>query len=218
MKNIVDKTKGVSLLINAYAEADILEDLKLKSTFNISHNNSNRDQYFPSAVGNYRDPAPSIPTGQFQKSTLNNFLNENILSYSKSFSQHNFQLLAGFSSQEERLEISRILASNYPKNDDVITPNAAATVRTEENVEKWTLVSYFGRLNYNLDNRYLFGATIRRDGSSRFGKNNRWGLFPSASFGRRVSQEEFFPEDNIVSSLKLRTSYGQVTDKLRINW
>ncbi|OWW25037.1 hypothetical protein B4Q04_10830 [Zobellia sp. OII3] len=208
LKNLVDETKGVSLLINAYVDAEIFEGLRFKTTFNVSHNNSNRDQYFPSAVGNYRDPAPSIPRGQFQKNTLNNFLNENTLSYTKSFNKHNIELLAGFSSQQERFERSTILASNYPLNDDIITPNAAATVESSELVDKWTLVSYFGRLNYNFDGRYLIGATIRRDGSSRFGENNRWGLFPSASLGWRVSEESFFPEDGFVSGLKLRASYG----------
>lgn len=71
-------------------------------------------------------------------------------------------------------------------------------------------MSYFGRVNYNFDNRYLVQATVRRDGSSKFGSENRWGTFPSVALGWRLSNESFFPQDTPISNLKLRASWGRL--------
>jgi len=81
--------------------------------------------------------------------------------------------------------------------------NAGSTFDSE-----WSLLSYLGRINYAFRNKYLLTATVRRDGSSRFGKNNKWGTFPSASVGWRVSQEKFLENSNLINDLKLRASYG----------
>ena len=73
----------------------------------------------------------------------------------------------------------------------------------------WALLSLMARLNYSYEDKYLLTATVRRDGSSRFGKNNRWGTFPSVSLAWRVSQEDWFPKDNfLMNDLKLRVGYG----------
>ena len=76
------------------------------------------------------------------------------------------------------------------------------------NSAEWTLMSFLSRINYNYDNRYYFTATFRADGSSKFAKNNRWGYFPAASAGWIVDEEAFWPQNKVVSSLKLRASYG----------
>ena len=75
---------------------------------------------------------------------------------------------------------------------------------------KYNRASFFGRLNYNYNDRYLVQATVRYDGSSKFGKDNRWGCFPSVALGWRISQEEFFPKDIALNNLKFRVSWGRL--------
>ena len=72
----------------------------------------------------------------------------------------------------------------------------------------YSMISYLARVNYAYDNKYLFTATVRSDGSSRFGKNNKWGTFPSVSVGWRVNQENFMKNIKVINDLKLRASYG----------
>lgn len=75
-------------------------------------------------------------------------------------------------------------------------------------MSEWALLSYMARVNYSFDDKYLVTATVRRDGSSRFGENNRWGTFPSVSLAWRISKESWFPQSEVVSDLKLRAGYG----------
>src|SRR5690606_37419471 len=101
-------------------------------------------------------------------------------------------------------------------NDKVQTLNAAETVSEfSTNASEWTLLSYIGRMNYSFRGKYLLTTTLRRDGSSRFGSNNRWGYFPSASAAWRISEEDFYHSSKM-NSLKLRLSYG-VTGNNQIN-
>lgn len=73
---------------------------------------------------------------------------------------------------------------------------------------EWALLSYMARINYSYEDRYMLTATVRRDGSSRFGKKNRWGTFPSVSAAWRISQESWFPKNDVVNDLKIRVGYG----------
>ncbi len=82
-------------------------------------------------------------------------------------------------------------------------------IPTLSNYSEWALLSWLGRVNYSLNDRFLFTASVRADGSSRFGANNKWGVFPSGAFAYKLSEEQFMKDIQSISSLKLRVSYGQ---------
>jgi TonB-linked SusC/RagA family outer membrane protein len=117
-------------------------------------------------------------------------------------------VLGGYTVQRYRSDNSSFGGSNYP--DDRIQTIAGALVKGTPNsdIQEWSLISYLARVNYNFSGKYLLGASIRRDGSSRFGANNKWGNFPSVSAGWVVSDESFTRGFNWLSFLKLRGSYG----------
>jgi outer membrane receptor protein involved in Fe transport len=129
------------------------------------------------------------------------------LNYDKSFGDHNLALLLGYSVQKQRNEFASITSGNFP-NDLVETLNAGVVSSGFTNASEWAMISYLARAQYNYLNRYFFTAAIRRDGSSRFGANSRWGYFPSVSGAWVVSDENFMKDIRAINNLKFRVSYG----------
>ena len=134
---------------------------------------------------------------------------ENTLNYNKSFGDHNFDLLAGYTSQtgEGRSVIG--IGTNFSTNEQRVLSAAIDNTDVNGTLQKNALLSVLGRINYNFKGKYLLSATVRRDGSSRFAEENRWGTFPSVSVGWRISDESFFP-DGFITNLKIRGSYGEL--------
>ena len=125
----------------------------------------------------------------------------------KSFGKHDLNVVAGFTSQSTKISASNSAATNFA-TDDILTLNAGTLNSLSSTEERNTLASILFRANYAYDNKYLLSIGSRWDGSSRFGADNRWGYFPSASLGWRVSNEDFYNKEAIVNDLKLRASYG----------
>ncbi len=134
---------------------------------------------------------------------------ENTLNYNKSFGDHNLDLLAGYTSQtgEGRSVIG--IGTNFSTNEQRVLSAAIDNTDVNGTLQENALLSVLGRINYNFKGKYLLSATIRRDGSSRFAEENRWGTFPSISAGWRISDESFFP-DGFITNLKIRGSYGEL--------
>lgn len=209
--SIVMDTKNIQSAVrflgNTFIDLTLMPGLHLKSTFNIDWTSTKSDFFRPSYVGTFRSPPPLASTGNTSNAILFNWLNENTLTYDKTIGQHNVNVLLGYTVQNERYEFTGVNGSQYA--DDVVqTINAAASLTSSADVQKWRLLSYLGRINYAFNDRYLLSATVRRDGSSRFGPNNRFAVFPSLSVGWRVSEESFFPKSTLINDLKLRASYG----------
>ncbi len=136
-------------------------------------------------------------------------LMENTLEYSNTFGKHGVTLLAGFTTQSIKARSAGGVGTNFIFNDfRVLDAADDNTDDTTGNLQENALTSYLARVDYDYDGKYILSGTIRRDGSSRFKEDNRWGVFPSGSLGWRVSKEGFFPQDGFVSNLKLRGSYG----------
>lgn len=156
---------------------------------------------------------------------------DNILNFTRDFGKHSINAMAGSSVMSNKytwnsvgvegkttiykVENGKLVTSESAAgflDPDFSTINAGTGGTFEGSGSKWDYnrASFFGRFNYNYDNRYLLQATIRYDGSSKFGKDSRWGSFPSLAAGWRISQEEFFPKNSIVSNLKLRASWGRL--------
>ncbi|WP_258103439.1 TonB-dependent receptor [Marinoscillum sp. MHG1-6] len=134
---------------------------------------------------------------------------ETTLSFNKTFGAHKIDAVVGYSYQYFVEEGTNTVASGFLSNEfKWYSLQAASTVSTVSSfIGSNTLISTYGRINYNFDNRYFFTGTVRRDGSSRFGSGNKWGTFPSAAVSWRVSQERFF-DVGPISDLKVRASYG----------
>lgn len=202
-KRTVFRTLG-----NVYAEATIINGLKFRTSFGIDYSDSRDNAYYPTDLGWNGVPAPVQARASASTGRDLNWLNENILTYKKTFGEkHELDLLAGFTAQKARYEAASLNATNFP-TDLVPTLNAGQVTSGGTAVSEWSLLSMLARANYTYGGKYLFSATMRRDGSSRFGARNKWGTFPSASVGWYISEEHFMKSQQVVSDLKLRASYG----------
>lgn len=203
------KSKNFRGLGTVFAELEIIKGLKAKYSFNVDYINASSFVFNPSFVGGVNAPPPVVPNSSTNKSSSFNWLSEALLTYDKTFGKdHKLNAIVGYSAQQERAESLGLFADNYP-DDKIQTINAAAIISSYgEDVQKWSIISYLARLNYSYKDKYLFTATVRTDGSSRFGSNNRYGTFPSGAVAWRVSQEDFMKKFTWVSDLKLRATYG----------
>lgn len=141
-------------------------------------------------------------------SNIANVVSNNILRFKESFGSHNLELLAGYSFESYQFRSSFIRGQDFADDNLQYISAAATIVSASANATDTGLRSYFGRANYNFDNKYLFDISGRFDTSTKFGGNNRTGFFPAGSVAWRVSQEEFLKESNLISDLKIRASYG----------
>ena len=210
-EELVNETRNTNLLSNAYIQYQPIKGLTLKSTINVEYLNSKFFFFNPStATSAINTPVPTLAVSIRQAREEVSWLNENLATYARSFNDHNFELLAGFTNQHFRQDFSRIQADTYA-DDRLPTIQGALNINrggTINGVNEWALTSYLSRLTYNYKGKYLFTAAIRTDGSSRFGANNRWGTFPSVSAGWVLSDENFLKSSPTISFAKLRASYG----------
>jgi TonB-linked SusC/RagA family outer membrane protein len=210
-EEITNETKQLNLLGNTYIQYSPVKGLVLKSTFNVQTMNQRFFFFNPStATSAINTPIPTTAVSIREDWDEITWLNENLATYSKNFGDHNFEILGGFTNQVFRSDRSRIQGDTYA-DDRLPTIQGAINVNrgaTNSGVEEWSLTSLLSRLTYNFKGKYLFTASVRGDGSSRFGANNRWGVFPSASVGWVLSDEAFFQAIPTVSFAKLRASYG----------
>lgn len=131
--------------------------------------------------------------------------------YAKSFDEHNLKLLAGYSQESLRSDNISAYRKNFINNSiQELNAGDAATQTNSGYADQWAFASLFGRFNYSYDNKYLFEANLRYDGSSRFADGKRWGLFPSMSLGWNIAQEEFLSQYTFIDNIKLRLSWGQL--------
>lgn len=179
-EEITNETKVINLLANTYVEWKPIKGLSLKSTFNTEIRNSNYFFFNPSTATNRINVAiPTVASSIRDEFQNLSWLNENIATYGRSIGDHNFEALLGFSNQRFRSDRTRVAADTYaddrlPTIQGAININRGGSI---SDVNEWSLTSVFSRLTYNYKSKYLFTASIRGDGSSRFGADNRWGVF-----------------------------------------
>lgn len=222
---LTNETKINKLLGNTYIQYNPIKGLTLKSTLNVEMESNKFFFFNPStATSAINVPIPTTAVSIRQNYQNFSWLNENLATYSRSFNEkHNFEILGGFTQQRFRQEFDRITANTYT-DDRLPTIQGAINIdrggtfnvngisgsNTFNGANEWALMSYISRLTYNYKGKYLFTAAVRADGSSRFGSNNRWGTFPSASVGWVVSDEDFMQDFSKVSFAKFRASYGVI--------
>jgi len=205
-----DKTFEKKLLGNLYADYELLKGLRYRISFGADITDFNRSTFYPSTLPSPLTlTTPSVPTASFIGNQITNWVVENTMNYVKRWGDHSIQAVAGFTLQKERDNASNIGATGFP-NDIVQTLNAATTITSWTSaINEWSLLSGLARVQYAYKDRYLLSAAIRADGSSRFGPDNKYGYFPSASAGWVVSDEAFLKDSKVVSNWKVRASYGQ---------
>ena len=149
-----------------------------------------------------------------------NWLWENTINYSKTINKHSFNALAGITAQKNKLEVLSAGIQNLIGEDSAlwyISAGEAEYLTASNRGEITAMASYLGRVNYTYNNTYLFTASIRRDGSSKFGINNRWGNFPSFALGWNLANEAFMADVKKISRVKLRASWGIIGNE-KIPW
>ena len=204
---LIDKRVNKRFIGNLKADWNFYKPFTFELNLGYTNNTQDRNAYISKSnlLGNSTG-------GRVTTQRLKDYskLMEMVMKYDQTFGLHTINAMAGYSYQYFWNEGLSTAAYGF-LTDDFKWYNIAAAQTIESNTsyaESNKLISFYGRLNYNYGGRYLFTATVRRDGSSRFGKDNRWGTFPSFAGSWRISQEKFF-NSNVVSNLKLRASWGR---------
>ncbi len=198
-----------------YGEYKILPSLKFRTSWSLDYDDVNDKQFFPLiTVDAQTAGGAKLIVGDLKSAT---WLNENILTFQKSFKDDNLTILGGFTQQQTRTESSSekgIGFSTYGNNIPDISQAAALSIPIlPHNPIYHDIQSFVARINYDHDGKYLLTATMRADGSSRFPENDRWGYFPSGSIGWNMAKEKFLEDNKAINTLKVRVSYGITGDE-----
>lgn len=190
---------------NTYLKINFSDNLSFKTSFGGYINHLEDQRYLSSIVSR---SGADVTVAHYNTTKITDWLNENVLTYNKSFSdKHQLNVVAGISTQVTNVTNSSVESNNFVI-DYIHTVNGGLLSAGTSTRSRSALNSTFFRVNYDLSNKYLFSISSRWDGSSRFGANNQYGFFPSASFGWRVSEEDFLQSSEVINNLKLRTSIG----------
>lgn len=208
-KQISDKTVGDRFIGNIDAEFFFIpKELSIKANIGYDVDNSERKAYQPrtSLIARNVQGRSVLDDNRYSS-----FLGEAYGTYNKVFAEkHAVNVVGGYSWQEFEATNTNIFGEGF--TTDILGANnieaARSLTRRRSNKEINRLISFYGRVNYSLNNKYMFTATVRRDGSSRFGSNNRWGVFPSGAIAWKIKEEGFMQNVSFISDLKLRTGYG----------
>lgn len=204
--NIMDRyNENVKIFANLYAQIELFKGLKYKLNLTPDFSFERYKNY----LNKYDFGLATNSITQLTESQRRrrNILVENLLTFDRTFGEHKISALAGYTYQDSRFRHIQAYGEGLPQGLEEI--DAATTNRSNEgNSWRSVLTSILGRVFYSYQNKYLFTATIRRDGSSKFGKNNRYGYFPSFSLGWNVAEEKFMENVHWLDQLKLRGGYG----------
>ncbi len=201
------QTDGYNFLANLTAELTFTKWLKFKSTFGYDAKFWFIDNFTPKY--NWK-PTPTEETSRYKSDNKSfTYLWDNYFLFDHTFAEkHRVGLMAGMSAQWNTNDYLNAQKNVFMFDNVHEMDNGEEMYAIGGNETEWALLSYMARVNYSYEDRYLLTATIRRDGSSRFGKKHRWGTFPSESVAWRASQEKWFPKNDYINDLKVRAGYG----------
>ncbi|MFT4093850.1 MAG: TonB-dependent receptor [Niabella sp.] len=220
LNNTINFSKKNRALYSLFADLQVIPGLNARTTLNYDDQNLNKKTYISDYVAGNRSNYVNYPgtssSGSYSGNKKQSFVNENTLSYNKTFKEdHNLSAVAGFTYSYVHSETFTISTAGGFANDIVTTLNnaiassAGVTVTGSTSESNNSMLSYYGRAIYSYKDKYTAQASIRRDASSRFGVNSRWGTFPAAAVSWRISQEPFMQDITFLSDLKLRASWGK---------
>ena len=213
LENVYRKRNIADLLTNGFIELSFLRDFKFRTSANVKLNNNTFKEYVPSTIGlpvasGTAGAPPRIATETDNTEELTNYSLDQLLTYRPQLGvNHTFDALVGYTTQQEKVRGFTGNGNTFP--DDLVPFLGAASIRSATSYEfGWSLLAFLSRVNYSYKDKYLFSASYRREGSSRFGVKNKYGDFPAASIGWRVTEEPFMPKSTWLNDLKLRASWG----------
>ncbi len=230
--------KGQDLTANVSITANITSWLKYKTAYSYHVKNSQQIIHNPPFIANVQEPE-KYTTHREVRTYWDEQILDNTITADKTFGQHNFNLMLGntinpSSSNWNDITVEGKTTDHSVVNGQLVSTEHAAgfldpgfetigagkggTYSADGSKYQYNRLSYFGRLNYSFKERYLAQLTMRYDGSSKFGRDSRWGAFPSIALGWKIEQEDFFPKDFVVSNLKLRASWGQLGNEAALGY
>lgn len=203
LKEYTNESKGKQFFVNTYADVFLAKNLKLRSTFGTEQRSVETLYYITDNINRGNGSSATATNASYE-----NYLTEHTLNYKLSGTAWDLDLLGGFSYQEARSGGMSLSKQGFA--DEEIRTLNAGTILSSGSSDRtlWNLMSFLGRANFSWKDKYMVAASVRRDGSSRFGKDNRWGWFPSVSAGWRLSQEDFLKDVTWLPEMKLRASLG----------
>lgn len=214
LENITRDRFITDLLSNVYAEVEIIKNLKFRSSLNAKLNYNTFKLYIPSTIGRglatgTTGAPPQNAQAQESLDQTFNYSADQLLTYAPDLGDaHKLDLMVGYTAQEEILKNTTGSANTFP--DDLTPFLGYGSIRSSSSAQyEWSLLAYLARASYSYKDKYLFSASFRREGSSRFAPGYKYGNFPSASIGWRISSEDFMQGVSWLTDLKLRASYGK---------
>ncbi|GGK12211.1 SusC/RagA family TonB-linked outer membrane protein [Yeosuana aromativorans] len=205
-----DNTNRLSFFGNIFAEVDLMENLTFRTSIGIDYNNFERKDIETTVNNGFITRSNNSLTFDTNKYTSLTF--SNTLNYNVEFGEHKIGVLLG--TESIKTDFKSLLASAdgfAVETESYFTLAAASGARSSNGTSSGSrLLSQFGKINYAYSDKYLATFTLRRDGSSRFGADNRYGIFPAATVGWRINNEDFLKDNDFISNLKLRAGYGEV--------
>ncbi|MFA9370164.1 MAG: SusC/RagA family TonB-linked outer membrane protein [Labilibaculum antarcticum] len=204
-----NRNEKAGIRASTFAEATLIKGLTFKTEYSLDYGFNNAYTFNPSYT--FGALVNEVREGSRAKS-YNKYWNwKNILTYNREFGIHNINMMLGQEMQESHWENLYAYRSGYLTNGATdLNAGDATTAKNSNNSGVSSISSYFGRMFYSFDNKYLLTATLRYDGSSKFHKDNRWGWFPSAAIAWKVSNENFLKDNLVINNLKLRLGWGTV--------
>lgn len=214
LDNLNQNTVSWRLISNLFVDAQLTKKIKFRTSWSVDYNNYDEFIYWNSKLINGAPPTNGSATSA---QTLNTtWVNEQTLTYRDRIDRHNFGVLLGNTIQSHEFKNTTANGVGFP-NDAFELISSAATTSATQQWDKGNLASFFGRVDYNYDNKYYFEATLRADGASNFGTSNQWGYFPAVGVSWRAKQEDFLKNSNTISDLKIRASYGLLGNQAGIS-
>ena len=215
-KNRTNKDNRVQA--GAFVKAEILKGLSLTSQFTIDRSNGDRINYSPEFfVSNNEQRNQSILFTEDVFST--SWVNSNYFNYGKTWDKHSVNATAGLEFNYFKNSYAQIQALDVPASPELWYVSASRSpdeISARDGESRYSIMSYFGRLNYTFDDRFLVTGTVRWDGSSKFIGDYRWGVFPSFGAGWNLHNEDFFPDTDFITTAKIRGSWGEVGNQATV--
>ena len=212
-----DIINNLKVLGNVYLEAEIIEGLRFRTMLGVDYDNIfSRDIFRTYSRGFLSNVIAEL---DHRQSHIVNWVFNNTLTYNKSIGDHVFTVLAGAEAVENNVTLFFARAKEFALETNAYFQLDAASGERNSggSTTGFSLFSYFGKVNYAFQDKYLFSATVRRDGSSRFGLSNRFAVFPAISVGWRLSEEPFLRDNNVISNLKVRAAWGKTGNQDILN-
>jgi TonB-linked SusC/RagA family outer membrane protein len=208
-RSMDNRLKNSRVVGNVFGSYELIPNLKFRTSFGIDNAHNRNTSWEPTANrGHYRNLQAYLSETADGDLT---WLIENTLSYNKLLGKHNISVVVGQTAQKSESDWITAIGREFANEQLQVINGSKTDLRQASGTRgDYALASYLARVNYTFNDRYLFSASIRRDGSSNFGPNNKWGNFPSVSAGWNISEENFMKELTFINSLKIRASWGQL--------